>query len=146
MTRLLVCMDGYCYWEVHFYSDSRSFDQPYLSLWKVWCLPSFQCVHFVHSSWWILFEHFKQAVLIPSFWEILMIYSFNNSLPSVFLCSSCLELLYVEFLTARVESLIFISLLFSISITPYSLCSKFWEISLAFFSEPSLKSLQFQLL
>lgn len=80
---------------------------------------------------------------VYQFWEILLIYSFNNSLPSIFPCSPSLGLHYVGFLTTRIDSPIFGFLLFSVSTTPNSLSSNFLEIPLTFSSEPSVKLLQY---
>lgn len=97
-------------------------------LWLAWFISSLEglvsslsaVLTFVHSSWWILSTSnrltFESCNLEKLYW-------FISFLPSVFLCSPSLELFYVEFLAAKIESLIFISLQFCISTTSYSLCS-----------------------
>ena len=59
---------------------------------------------------------------VVKLWEILLVYSFSNSLSYIFLCSPFLELIYVGFLTARIESPICLSLLFP-SLSPPTPCT-----------------------
>lgn len=93
-------------------SDPRPFWPIWFITWKVWCLLFFHCVHFVHLSWQVLSERFRDSVLSSSILRHLLIYSFNNSLLSIFPCKLSLELIYVVFLTSRIESSIFLSLLY----------------------------------
>lgn len=107
-TRLLICTNGYCCWEVRF-----SYDSAWFMTLEVWCLLFSHCVRFVHLSWNAQYAcQTETQVRVLQFWKVLLIYSFSNSLPSTFLCCPSLELVYVWFLTTRIESPICVSLLF----------------------------------
>ena len=97
------------------------FNQSDSSLWKVWCLLFFHCVHlFIYP------DRYSVSISETQFWEILLIYSFDNPLLSIFLFLSisctCLELLYVGFRTTRIESFILLFFCFP-SLPPPTLCS-----------------------